>query len=117
MVDREPEGPEERRIRFRIGIDIGNVIAEEDYIFGDGVNIAARLEGLAEPGALCVSRAVGDQVRINSTAHSRTWGEQQVKNIARPVRVYGLPDLSTVANSVAAPVLTLPDKPSIAVLP
>ncbi|MGC1891150.1 MAG: adenylate/guanylate cyclase domain-containing protein [Stellaceae bacterium] len=117
MVDREPEGPEERRIRFRIGINLGDVIAEEHDIFGDGVNIAARLEGLAEPGGICVSRVVRDQVRDKLNCAFQDMGEQQVKNIARPVRVYGLPDLSTVANSVAAPVLTFPDKPSIAVLP
>ena len=117
MVDREPEGPEERRIRFRIGINLGDVIAEKHDIFGDGVNIAARLEGLAEPGGICVSRVVRDQVRDKLNCAFQDMGEQQVKNIARPVRVYGLPDLSTVANSVAAPVLTLPDKPSIAVLP
>ena len=63
MVDREPEVPEERRIRFRIGINLGDVIAEEHDIFGDGVNMAARLEGLAEPGGICVSRVVRDQVR------------------------------------------------------
>jgi adenylate cyclase len=63
MVDREPEVPPERRIRFRMGINLGDVIAEDDDIFGDGVNVAARLEALAEPGGICVSRVVRDQVR------------------------------------------------------
>src|SRR6202048_3453219 len=62
MIDREPEVPDERRIRFRIGINLGEVIVEEDDIFGDGVNVAARLEALAEPGGICISAAVRDQV-------------------------------------------------------
>src|SRR5215831_16511158 len=63
MADREPEVPEERRIRFRIGVNLGDVIAEEHDIFGDGVNVAARLEALAEPGGICISRMVRDQIR------------------------------------------------------
>jgi adenylate cyclase len=63
MIDREPDMPEERRIRFRIGVNLGDVIVEEHDIFGDGVNVAARLEALAEPGGICVSRVVRDQVR------------------------------------------------------
>jgi adenylate cyclase len=63
MIDREPEVPDERRIRFRIGINLGDVIAERDDIYGDGVNIAARLEALAEPGGVCISRVVRDQIR------------------------------------------------------
>jgi len=63
MGDREPEVPDEQRIRFRIGINLGDVIAEEHDIFGDGVNIAARLEALAEPGGICISRVVRDQIR------------------------------------------------------
>src|ERR1700686_493267 len=63
MIDREPQVPDEPRIRFRIGVNLGDVIAEDDDIFGDGVNVAARLEALAEPGGICVSGAVRDQVR------------------------------------------------------
>src|SRR5205823_5789253 len=63
MLDREPEMPKERQIRFRIGVNLGDVIVDEHDIFGDGVNIAARLETLAEPGGICVSRVVRDQVR------------------------------------------------------
>src|ERR1700757_1984647 len=63
MIDREPEVPDERRIRFRIGINLGDVIAEDDDIFGDGVNVAARLEALSDPGGLCISRTARDQIR------------------------------------------------------
>jgi adenylate cyclase len=90
MIDREPEEPDEQRIRFRIGINLGDVIAEEHDIFGDGVNVAARLEALAEPGGICVSRVVRDQVRDRLDFAFEDLGEQQVKNIARPVRVYTL---------------------------
>src|SRR5215472_7152726 len=88
MADREPDALQERRIRFRIGINLGDVIAEEHDIFGDGVNVAARLEGLAEPGGICVSRMVRDQVRDRLDCTFEDMGEQQVKNIARPVRAY-----------------------------
>jgi len=90
MADREPELPEESRIRFRIGINLGDVIAEEHDIFGDGVNVAARLEGLAEPGGICVSRVVRDQIRDKLPYLLEERGEQSVKNIARPVRIYAL---------------------------
>src|SRR5438309_8509774 len=90
MNDREPEVREEGRIRFRIGVNLGDVIAEEHDIFGDGVNVAARLEALAEPGGICVSRVVRDQVRDRLDFAFEDRGEQSVKNIARPVRVYAL---------------------------
>jgi class 3 adenylate cyclase len=90
MLDREPELPDERRIRFRIGINLGDVIADDDDIFGDGVNVAARLEGLAEPGGVCVSGVVHDQIRDKLPYRFADRGEQSVKNIARPVRVYAL---------------------------
>jgi adenylate cyclase len=90
MVDREPEVPEERRIRFRIGVNLGDVIVEEHDIFGDGVNVTARLEALAEPGGICISRTVRDQIRDKLPHAFEDLGEQSVKNIARPVRVYGL---------------------------
>jgi TolB-like protein/class 3 adenylate cyclase len=90
MIDREPELPDERRIRFRIGINLGDVIAEGDDIFGDGVNVAARLEALAEPGGICISRTVRDQIRDKLPYPFEDRGEQSVKNIARPVRVYAL---------------------------
>src|SRR5262252_5487657 len=92
MIGREPEMPEERRIRFRIGINLGDVIAEPHDIFGDGVNVAARLEALAEPGGVFVSNAVYDQVRDRLSFAFEDLGEQQVKNIVRPVRVYRVLD-------------------------
>jgi adenylate cyclase len=117
MTDREPEVPEEQRIRFRIGINLGDVIVEENDIFGDGVNVAARLEALAEPGGICVSRVVRDQVRDRLDCAFEDLGEQSVKNIARPVRVYRVRDGVVPVEQPALQPLPLPDKPSIAVLP
>src|SRR5499427_121519 len=88
VAERNEETPPEKRIEFRIGINLGDVIAEENDIFGDGVNVAARVEALAEPGGICVSRVVRDQVRDRLDYAFADLGEQQVKNIARPVRVY-----------------------------
>jgi len=119
MTDREPGVPEERRIRFRVGINLGDVIVDEQDIFGDGVNVAARLEALAEPGGICVSRVVRDQVRDRLDYGFEDLGEQRVKNIARPVRAYRVRDraVSVEQRSLASPQpLPLPDKPSIAVL-
>ena len=82
MLDREPEVPDERRIRLRIGINLGDVIAEGDDIFGDGVNVAARLEALAEPGGICISGMVHDQIRDKLPYLFADRGEQSVKNIA-----------------------------------
>ena len=90
MIDREAGMPEDRRIRFRIGINLGDIIVEDDDIFGDGVNVAARLEALAEPGGVCISRMVRDQIRDKLAYAFEDLGEQSVKNIARPVRVYAL---------------------------
>jgi class 3 adenylate cyclase len=90
MVDREADMPEDRRIRFRVGINLGDIIVEDGDIFGDGVNVAARLEALAEPGGICISRMVRDQIRDKLAYAFEDLGEQNVKNIARPVRVYAL---------------------------
>jgi adenylate cyclase len=90
MADRNAEIPEDKRITFRIGVNLGDVIVEEHDIFGDGVNVAARLEGLAEPGGICISRVVRDQIRDKLPYPFEDTGEQSVKNIARPVRVYAL---------------------------
>jgi TolB-like protein/class 3 adenylate cyclase len=106
MADCEPEVPEEQRIRFRIGINVGDVIAEEHDIFGDGVNVAARLEGLAEPGSVCVSGTVRDHIGDRLPHVFDDMGEQSVKNIAQPVRVYVLRP-----EGVAAP-LRAPVRPS-----
>src|ERR1700756_5422110 len=80
---------EDKRLIFRIGINVGDIISEEGDIFGDGVNVAARLESLCEPGGLCISRAVRDQVRDKLPVTFDDLGEQQVKNIARPVPAFG----------------------------
>src|SRR5262249_15480375 len=90
MIGREPEVTEERRIRFRIGVNLGDVIVEKHDTYGDGVNVAARLEGLAEPGGICISRMVRDQIRDKLLYPFVDKGEQSVKNIARPVWVYAL---------------------------
>jgi adenylate cyclase len=90
MTDREAGMPEDRRIRFRIGINLGDVIVEDADIFGDGVNVAARLEALAEPGGICISRMVRDQIRDKLAYAFEDLGEPSVKNIVRPVRVYAL---------------------------
>jgi adenylate cyclase len=120
MVERNSAIPLAERIEFRVGINVGDIIAESEDIFGDGVNVAARLEALAEPGGICVSRVVRDQVRDKLDYTSEDLGEQQVKNIARPVRVYRVRDRA-IPTEAAAPAalqpLPLPDKPSIAVLP
>ncbi|MGC1664946.1 MAG: adenylate/guanylate cyclase domain-containing protein [Bradyrhizobium sp.] len=97
MIDRNADFPEERRIVFRIGINLGDVIVEPDDIHGDGVNVAARLEGLAEPGGVCISGTAHDQVRDRLPYFFAEKGEQTVKNISRPVRVYSLG-----ANAIAA---------------
>src|SRR5215813_13274290 len=92
MAERNGAAAPEKRIEFRIGINLGDVIAEDEDIFGDGVNVAARLEALAEPGGICVSRVVRDQVRDRLDYTFEDLGEQQVKNIARSVRVYRVRD-------------------------
>ena len=88
MAKRNADVPRDRRIEFRIGINVGDIILDESDIFGDGVNVAARLEALAQPGGVCVSRMVRDQVRDKLALSFEDLGEQQVKNIARPVRAY-----------------------------
>jgi adenylate cyclase len=90
MADRNAETPEDKRITFRVGINLGDVIAEPDDIYGDGVNVAARLEALAEPGGICISRVVRDQIRDKLPYPFEDRGEQSVKNIARSVQVYAL---------------------------
>jgi adenylate cyclase len=90
MADRNAETAEDKRITFRVGVNLGDVIAEEDDIYGDGVNVAARLEALAEPGGICISRVVRDQIRDKLPYPFEDRGEQSVKNIARSVRVFAL---------------------------
>jgi len=118
MIARNAATPAQRRIKFRMGINLCDIIIEDGDIFGDGVNIAARLEALAEPGGICLSAAAQEQVRDRLDLAFDDLGEQQVKNIVRPVRTYGiaLGISSRAALPVGAP-LPLPDKPSLAVLP
>ena len=121
MGDRNAGLPADRRIDYRIGINVGDIIIDGDDIFGDGVNVAARLEALAEPGGICVSRAVRDQVRDKLAFGFEDLGDREVKNIARPVRSYRVTVVQAEDRPVIAahqePQSVLPDKPSIAVLP
>src|SRR5262244_1994524 len=91
MIDRNTDIAEDKRIAFRVGVNLGDVIAEGGDIYGDGVNVAARLEALAEPGGICISRTVLDHIRDKLPYAFEDMGEQSIKNIARPVRVYTLP--------------------------
>ena len=122
MSKRNADEPDDRRMEFRIGVNLGDVIIEGDDIHGDGVNVAARLEALAEPGGICVRRNVRDEVRDKLDIHFEDLGEIEVKNIARPVRCFAvtLDDGNETPQRVTMehkPAPALPDKPSIAVLP
>ena len=101
MTDRNVDIPEDKRITFRIGINLGDVIIDGDDIYGDGVNIAARLEALAEPGGICISRVVRDQIRDKLPYKFDDLGEQSVKNIARPVRAYAMSAADAALTSLA----------------
>src|SRR5215472_10452402 len=116
MGERNAGVPPERRIEVRIGIHVGDIMIEDDDIFGDGVNIAARLEGIAQPGGICISDDAYRQMRGKIDVNFQDSGEQELKNIARPVRVYQLRPEATTAAAKPASGLALPDKPSIAVL-
>lgn len=130
LKERNAELPSSRRMEFRIGINLGDVIVEGERIYGDGVNIAARIESLAEAGGICISGTVYDQVETKLALHYNYLGEQSVKNIAKPVRVYRAqphldvfsPSPSQIEQEEKPPSLPIeelsfPDKPSIAVLP
>jgi adenylate cyclase len=113
MAERNADTPDDGRIAFRIGINVGDIIIDEGDIYGDGVNIAARIETLAEPGAICLSENSYQQVKRKLALDVADQGEQQLKNISQSVRVYAIrPDEIPARAS-----LSLPDKPSIAVLP
>ena len=112
--------PEDRHIILRIGVNLGDVMVEGGDLYGDGVNVAARLEGVADPGGICLSRGAHDQVKRKLDVVFEDGGEQQLKNIAEPVRVYRMRPITAAASitsHLTAPVRPLPDKPSIAVLP
>src|SRR5207253_1189202 len=90
MAERNADVPADKRIEFRVGINVGDIISDDNDIYGDGGNVAARLEALAEPGGICVSRVVRDQIRDKLPYPFEDKGEQSVKNIARSVRVFAL---------------------------
>jgi TolB-like protein len=115
MAERNADVPPEKRVEFRIGINVGDIIIDRGDIFGDGVNVAARLEGIADPGGICISEAAYWQVRGKLELIFDGMGEQKLKNISEPVRVYRV--RPTGAAATTRPNLPLPDKPSIAVLP
>jgi adenylate cyclase len=117
MQERNIGVPSPQRLTFRIGINLGDIIIDEGDIFGDGVNIAARLEALAEPGGVYISGAAHEQVRDKLDLAFEDFGEQHVKNIARPVRVFRIRIGEPAAPAAERAVLPRPDKPSIAVLP
>src|SRR6185312_2221360 len=115
MTTRNAKTPDDRRIEFRIGVHQGDIIPDSGDIFGDGVNVAARLEGIAEPGGVCISARVHEDVRTTLKLPFDDIGEQHLKNIQRPVRVYRI--TSGAKPAATTPSLSLPDRPSIAVLP
>ncbi len=119
LVARDDRAPEDSAMVLRIGINVGDIIIEAGDIYGDGVNVAARLEGLAEPGGICLSASVHEQVRHQLGMNFEDLGERSVKNIDQPIRVYRVVLETPVAKSTGpgAERLSLPDKPSIAVLP
>src|SRR5205814_6247889 len=122
MAERNAAEPADSRVEFRIGINVGDVVVEDGDIFGDGVNVAARLESLADPGGICVSARVQEDSAGRLDLAFDDIGEQSLKNIARSVRVYRVRLATTESTPKSAPVdgalvLPLPDKPSIAVLP
>ena len=114
MRDRNTNVPQERRIEFRIGVNLGDVIVQDEDIFGDGVNVAARLERIAKPGGIAISGSVRDQIGNRLDLVFEDMGEHKLKNIEQPVRVYSLSqEESTIANTAPNP----DQRPSIAVLP
>jgi adenylate cyclase len=114
MAARNADLPEDRLVQFRIGVNLGDVIIEGEDVFGDGVNVAARLEGIAPPGGVAVSAMVRDNIGNRLDLQFEDLGEQTLKNIARSVRVY---HVVSGTSAPSRPALALPDKPSIAVLP
>jgi adenylate cyclase len=120
MVERNTGVPQDKRIEFRVGVNLGDVIVEGRDIYGDGVNIAARLEALAEPGGICISQTVLNHARDKLSFDVEDAGEQTLKNISRPVHVYRIiidPSRRPATPKPDVPALALPDKPSVAVLP
>lgn len=123
MPAREAEIPQDRRIIYRIGINLGDIVVEDDDLIGDGVNVATRLEKLSEPGGICISGTAYDQIEGRTGFFCSFLGAQKLKNISRPVRAYRISvssdndEANKSATAPAQPGRALPDKPSIAVLP
>jgi TolB-like protein/class 3 adenylate cyclase len=127
MADQNADVPQDVRIEFRIGIHVGDIIIDDNDIFGDGVNVAARVENECEPGGVCISGNAFEQIRGKTSLTFDNLGEKTLKNIERPVRLYAVRGASFAATAATATVsvmpsdnsrrLPLPDKPSIAVLP
>ena len=115
MAERNIGIEPERRMQFRVGINVGDVVFDEARVYGDGINVAARLEGIAEPGGICISSKVYEEISGRIDLAYEDMGQQQLKNIARPVRAYRV-RLNRI-EPTDAPTLAIPDKPSIAVLP
>jgi adenylate cyclase len=115
IAEDSADRPAGERMRLRIGVHVGDIIVQGENLFGDGINIAARLEALAEPGGICISGTVRDYIGTKLPLAFTDLGEQQVKNITQPIRAYRVGGAS--ATALTAPSLPLPDKPSIAVLP
>ena len=117
LAERNAELPDSRKMEFRIGINLGDVIEKDGKIYGDGVNIAARTEPLADPGGICISRSVYDQVKNKVDLKFEYLGEKKAKNIEDPLFVYKVLNKSGISEQHVSSTLKLPDKPSIAVLP
>jgi len=115
MAKRNAEIEVERRMQYRMGINVGDVMFDDARIYGDGINVAARLESIAEPGGICISSKVYEEIRGKVQLGYEDIGEQQLKNITYPVRVYRV--RTNLLSARPATVLPLPEKPSIAVLP
>ena len=109
--------PPDEQMRFRIGVHVGDIMVQGDNLFGDAVNVAARLECLAEPGGICISGAVRDHIGTNLSVGLADLGPQRVKNITQPIRAYRISKETSPTISALGSLLPLPDKPSIAVLP
>jgi adenylate cyclase len=123
MADREGDVPEERRIQYRVGVNLGDIVIDGDDILGDGVNVAARLESLAEPGGICIAGSVREQLASKVALEFEDMGEQRVKNILRPIRAYRVrwsseaPTAAAAVADVSAAVPGFQGRPAIAVLP
>src|SRR5262245_33852295 len=114
MAERNASVEQTRRMHYRIGINLGDVICDDTQIYGDGINIAARLESIAQPGGICVSSKVFDEVRGKVDVSFKDIGERVLKNISQPIRIY---QVELRSEQPYAPQAVAPEKPSIAVLP